>query len=173
MEWDLLESAITLWIKHFNLALNSIFITEKQLYGRVFSPLMDAQLWPECFAKIINKIMAVLFRFSEDVACSSHEPHVLYELLSMFDSLNRIRRHFMGFFNGKSDTSIYVHFHELLKLTVHASSKVFWEFNRQIEGLKDGDPPSLDSSVPKIVKCVVNFLKFLSRDGIDSCHLFD
>ncbi|KAJ0985179.1 hypothetical protein J5N97_003535 [Dioscorea zingiberensis] len=165
MEWESLESAITLWIQHFNLALNSVFVAEKQLCARVLSPLMDAQLWPECFAKIADKIMAVFFRFGEGVARSSREPQKLFKLLDMFDALDRIRHHFMDVFDGDSGADICVRFRELLKLVVHASSKVFWEFGLQIEGLQDGVPPPPDGSVPKIVRYAVNYLKFLSSEG--------
>lgn len=165
MEWETLESAITLWIQHFNLALNSVFVAEKQLCSRVLSSLMDSQLWPECFAKIADKIMAVFFRFGEGVARSSREPQKLFKLLDMFDALDRIRHHFMTVFYGDSGADICVRFRELLKLVVHASSKVFWEFGLQIEGLQDGVPPPPDGSVPKIVRYAVNYLKFLSSES--------
>ncbi|KAH7688002.1 Exocyst complex component Exo70 protein [Dioscorea alata] len=165
MQWETLEFAITLWIQHFNLALNSVFVAEKQLCSRVLSPLMDSQLWPECFAKIADKIMAVFFRFGEGVARSSREPQKLFKLLDMFDALDRIRHHFMSVFDGDSGSDICVRFRELLKLVVHASSKVFWEFGLQIEGLQDGVPPPPDGSVPKIVRYAVNYLKFLSSES--------
>lgn len=166
MEWEALESAISLWIEHFKLAVKVVFVTEKQLCKQVLSGITDGgTIWPECFAKIADKIMAVFFRFGEGVARSSKEPQKLFKLLDMYDSLDRIRTEFFQVFDGESGIDICARFRELQKLLVHAASKVFWEFGLQIEGIQDGVPPPPDGSVPKIVRYAVNYLKCLAASG--------
>ncbi|GLT93594.1 hypothetical protein SLE2022_113820 [Rubroshorea leprosula] len=55
-------------------------------------------------------------------------------------------------------------FREIEKLLVHASSKVFWEFEFQIEGNSARFPPPQDGSVPKLVRYAINYLKYLTTE---------
>ena len=121
-------------------------------------------VWLECFVKIVDKIMAVLFRFGEGVARSNKEPHKLFKLLEMFDSLENMKVKFSEIFEGESGADICVRFKELEKLLVHASSKVFWEFGLQIEGTSDSFLPPQDGSVPKLVRYAINYLKYLATE---------
>ncbi|KAA8537859.1 hypothetical protein F0562_027561 [Nyssa sinensis] len=165
MEWESLETAITLWIQHFELAVKTVFVSEKNLCNRVLGKIMDAAIWPECFVKVADKIMAVFFRFGEGVARSNKEPQKLFKLLDMFDSLENFKTEFSEIFDGEAGADICLRFRELEKLLVHSSSKVFWEFGLQIEGNQDGLPPPQDGSVPKLVRYAINYLKYLSTDN--------
>ncbi|RZC66308.1 hypothetical protein C5167_010003 [Papaver somniferum] len=164
MEWVTLETSITLWIEHFQLAVKTVFVSEKKLCNQVFLEIMDGLIWAECFVKITDKIMAVFFRFGEGVARSSKEPQKLFKLLDMFESLEKLEVEFSEIFDGDAGSDICSRFRELQKLLVHASTKVFWEFGLQIEGNHDGFPPPQDGSVPKLVRYAVNYLKYLSAD---------
>ncbi|KAK4387610.1 Exocyst complex component EXO70B2 [Sesamum angolense] len=140
MEWESLETSIALWIQHFELAVKTVFVAEKNLCSQVLGNIMEGMVWPECFIKIADKIMAVFFRFGEGVARSSKEPQKLFKLLDI----------------------------ELEKLLVHASTRVFWEFGLQIEGYQDGFPPPQDGSVPKLVRYAINYLKNLTIDNYNA-----
>ncbi|KAJ7958268.1 Exocyst subunit Exo70 family protein [Quillaja saponaria] len=168
MEWESLETAIALWIKHFELAVKKVIVSEKKLCNQVLSKIMDGVVWPECFVKISDKIMAVFFRFGEGFARSSKEPQKLFKLLDMFDSLEKLKPEFAEVFDGEAGADICTRFRELEKLLVHASSKLFWEFGLQIEGTSDGFPPPQDGSVPKLVRYAINYLKFLAADHYSS-----
>lgn len=95
MEWESLETAITLWIQHFELALKTVLVSEKRLCNQVLGNVVDGLVWPECFVKIADKIMAVFFRFGEGVARSKKEPQKLFKLLDMFDSLEKLKAEFI------------------------------------------------------------------------------
>ncbi|KAJ4832126.1 hypothetical protein Tsubulata_042859 [Turnera subulata] len=165
MEWETLETAISLWVQHFELALKTVFVSEKKLCNRVLGAMMDGAVWLECFVKIADKIMAVFFRFGEGVARSNKEPQKLFKLLDMFDSLGKLKPEFSDIFEGEAGADICTRFRELEKLLVHGSSKVFWEFGLQIEGNTDGLPPTQDGSVPKLVRYAINYLKYLSTEN--------
>ncbi|KAL6215392.1 hypothetical protein ACLB2K_014823 [Fragaria x ananassa] len=165
MAWENLEKAITLWIQHFELAVKAVLVSEKKFCEQVLGGIMDGLVWPECFVKIADKIMAVFFRFGEGVARSSKEPQKLFKLLDMFESLEKLNPAFSQVFDDESGTDIFIRFRELEKLLIHASSKVFWEFGLQIEGNSDGVPPPQDGSVPKIVRYAVNYLKYLATEA--------
>ncbi|KAM5565884.1 exocyst complex component EXO70I-like [Rosa sericea] len=165
MAWENLETAITLWIQHFELAVKAVLVSEKNFCEQVLGGIMDGLVWPECFVKIADKIMAVFFRFGEGVARSSKEPQKLFKLLDMFESLEKLKPAFSQVFEGEAGTDICVRFRELEKLLIHASSKVFWEFGLQIEGNSDGVPPPQDGSVPKIVRYAVNYMKYLATEA--------
>lgn len=152
MEWESLETAITLWIQHFELAVKTVFVSVKKLCKQVLGEIMEGLIWAECFVKIADKIMAVFFRFGEGVARSSKEPQKLFKLLDMFDSMEKLKGDFSDIFEGEAGADICTRFRELEKLLVHASCKVFWEFGLQIEGDQDGLPPPKDGSVPKLVR---------------------
>ncbi|KAK8580515.1 hypothetical protein V6N13_143596 [Hibiscus sabdariffa] len=162
MEWESLETAISLWIQHFELAVTTVFVSEKKLCKQALGGLPEVLIWLECFVKIADKIMAVFFRFGEGVARSNREPQKLFKLLEMFDSLEKLKLEFTEIFEGESGADICIRFRELEKLLVHASSKVFWEFGLQIEGTSDGSAPPQDGSVPKLVRYAVNYLKYLT-----------
>ncbi|GMN34912.1 hypothetical protein TIFTF001_004961 [Ficus carica] len=162
MEWESLETAIALWIQHFELAVKTVFVSEKKLCSQVLGGLMDGLVWPECFVKIADKIMAVFSRFGEGVTRSSKEPQKLFKLLDMFDSLEKLKPQFSEVFDGESGADICSRFRELIKLLIHASTKVFWEFGLQIENDSDGSPPPQDGSVPKLVRYAINYLKYLA-----------
>ncbi|OMO64479.1 Exocyst complex protein Exo70 [Corchorus capsularis] len=162
--WESLETAISLWIQHFELAVKTVFVSEKKLCNQVLGGLSEELVWLECFVKIADKIMAVFFRFGEGVARSNKEPQKLFKLLDMFDSLEKMKLEFADIFEGESGADICIRFRELEKLLVHASSKVFWEFGLQIEGTSDGFPPPQDGSVPKLVRYAVNYLKYLTSE---------
>ncbi|KAK1553984.1 hypothetical protein Q3G72_006177 [Acer saccharum] len=164
MEWESLETAITLWTQHFELAVKTVIISEKKLCVQVLGGIMDGVIWLECFVKIADKIMAVFFRFGEGVARSSKEPQKLFKLLDMFDSLEKLKIKFSEVFEGEAGADICTRFRELEKLLIHASSKVFWEFGLRIEGNADGFPPPQDCSVPKLVRYAINYLKYLATD---------
>ncbi|XAR61972.1 hypothetical protein NMG60_11016535 [Bertholletia excelsa] len=164
MEWENLETAIALWIQHFELAIKAVLVAEKNLCGQVLGNLMDGVIWQECFVKIADKIMAVFFRFGEGVARSRKEPQKLFRLLDMFGSLEVIQPEFYAVFGGDAGADIRVRFRELEKLLIHAASKVFWEFGLQIESGQDGSPPPRDGSVPKLVRYTINYLKYLASD---------
>lgn len=164
MEWESLETAITLWIKHFELAVKTVIVSEKRLSIQVLGGIMDGVIWRECFVKIADKLMAVFFRFGEGVARSSKEPQKLFKLLDMFDSLEKLKIQFTEIFEGEAGADICTRFRELEKLLVHASSGVFWEFGLQIEGNADGLPPPKDGSVPKLVRYAINYLKYLATE---------
>ncbi|XWS14804.1 hypothetical protein CRYUN_Cryun35bG0039900 [Craigia yunnanensis] len=164
MEWESLETAISLWIQHFELAVETVFVSEKKLCKRVLGGLPEVLVWLECFVKIADKIMAVFFRFGEGVARSNKEPQKLFKLLEMFDSLEKLKVEFSEIFEGESGADICIRFRELEKLLVHASSKVFWEFGLQIEGTYDGFTPPQDGSVPKLVRYAINYLKYLTTE---------
>ncbi|KAF6173074.1 hypothetical protein GIB67_009994 [Kingdonia uniflora] len=164
MEWENLELAITHWIQHFELAVRTIFVSEKRLCNQVLTKIMDGEIWVECFVKIADKIMAVFFRFGEGVARSSKEPQKLFKLLDMLDSLEQLKNEFSEIFEGDAGVDICLRLRELEKLLIHASSKVFWEFGLEIEGNQDGFPPPQDGSVPKLVRYAVNYLKYLAAD---------
>ncbi|GMI91085.1 exocyst subunit exo70 family protein G1 [Hibiscus trionum] len=164
MEWESLETAISLWIQHFELAVKTVFVSEKKLCKQVLGGLSDVLIWLECFVKIADKIMAVFFRFGEGVARGNREPQKLFKLLEMFDSLEKLKLEFTEIFEGESGADICIRFRELEKLLVHASSKVFWEFGLQIEGTSDGFAPPQDGSVPKLVRYAVNYLKYLTTE---------
>ncbi|KAI9200471.1 hypothetical protein LWI28_008462 [Acer negundo] len=164
MEWESLETAITLWTQHFELAIKTVFISEKKLCVQVLGGIMDGVIWLECFVKIADKIMAVFFRFGEGVARSSKEPQKLFKLLDMFDSLEKLKIKFSEVFEGEAGADICTRFRELEKLLIHASTKVFWEFGLRIEGNADGFPPPQDCSVPKLVRYAINYLKYLAAD---------
>eukprot|EP00268_Persea_americana_P038114 TRINITY_DN37756_c0_g1_i1.p1 TRINITY_DN37756_c0_g1~~TRINITY_DN37756_c0_g1_i1.p1 ORF type:complete len:699 (+),score=139.92 TRINITY_DN37756_c0_g1_i1:196-2292(+) len=165
MEWETLETAITLWFQHFELAVKTVLVSEKNLCKQVLGGIMEGLIWVECFVKIADKIMAVFFRFGEGVARSSKEPQKLFKLLDMFDSMEKIKGDFSDIFEGEAGADICTRFRELEKLLVHASCKVFWEFGLQIEGNQDGLPPPQDGSVPKLVRYAVNYLKYLASDN--------
>ncbi|XP_075485056.1 exocyst complex component EXO70I-like [Primulina tabacum] len=165
MEWESLETAIALWIQHFELAVKVVFVSEKNLCKRVLGNIMGGMVWPECFIKIADKIMAVFFRFGEGVARSNKEPQKLFKLLDMFDSLEKLKPEFSEIFECESGADICSRFRELEKLLVHASTRVFWEFGLQIEGNSDGLPPPKDGSVPKLVRYAINYLKNLATDS--------
>lgn len=162
MEWETLETAISLWIQHFEVALRNVLLSEKKLCERVMGMIMDGLVWPECFVKIADKIMAVFFRFGEGVARSNKEPQKLFKLLDMFESLEKLKPDFLEIFDREAGMDFCVRFRELEKLLIDASSKVFWEFGLQIEGNADGVPPPQDGSVPKIVRYAINYLKYLA-----------
>ncbi|KAM7278088.1 hypothetical protein ACFE04_005222 [Oxalis oulophora] len=162
MEWDSLETSISLWIKHFELAVNTVFLSEKKLCDQVLSHVMDGLLWLECFTKIADKIMAIFFRFGEGVARSSKEPQKLFKLLDMFASLEKIETQFVEVFEGDAGVNICTRFRELEKLLVHASSKVFWEVGFEIESNSDSFPLPQDGSVQKLIRYAINYLKFLA-----------
>ncbi|XVE95038.1 hypothetical protein REPUB_Repub02eG0061800 [Reevesia pubescens] len=164
MEWESLETAISFWIQHFELAVKTVFVSEKKLCKQVLGGLPEVLVWLECFVKIADKIMAVFFRFGEGVARSNREPQKLFKLLEMFDSLEKLKVEFSEIFEGESGADICIRFRELEKLLVHASSKVFWEFGLQIEGTSDGFPPPQDGSVPKLVRYAINYLKHLTTE---------
>lgn len=162
MEWESLETSITLWIQHFELAVRTVFISEKNLCHQVLGNIMEGAIWQECFVKIADKIMAVFFRFGEGVARSNKEPQKLFKLLDMFDSLENLKTEFSDVFEGEAGVDICSRFRELEKLLVHSSSKVYWEFGLQIEDNQDGLPPPQDGSVPKLVRYAINYLKYLT-----------
>lgn len=81
---------------------------------------MDGVVWPECFVKIADKIMAVFFRFGEGVARSKKEPHKLFKFLDMFDSLEKLKPEFSNSFDGEARADICSRFRELTKLLVLA-----------------------------------------------------
>ncbi|KAL7615951.1 hypothetical protein Lser_V15G00921 [Lactuca serriola] len=162
MEWESLETSITLWIQHFELAIRTVFISEKTLCHQVLGNIMEGAIWQECFVKIADKIMAVFFRFGEGVARSNKEPQKLFKLLDMFDSLEKLKSEFSNVFEGEAGVDICSRFRELEKLLVHSSSKVYWEFGLQIEDNQDGLPPPQDGSVPKLVRYAINYLKYLT-----------
>lgn len=165
MEWEILETAISLWMQHLELAVRTILVSEKNLCNQVLGNIMDAIIWPECFIKIADKIMAVFFRFGEGVARSEKQPQKLFKLLDMFDSLEKLKPDLTEVFNGEAGTDICARFRELEKLLVHASTRVFWELGLQIEGNQDGLPPPQDGSVPKLVRYAINFLKNLCMES--------
>ncbi|KZV54530.1 hypothetical protein F511_01328 [Dorcoceras hygrometricum] len=165
MEWESLETAIALWIEHFELAVKVILVSEKNLCKHVLGNIMDGMVWRECFIKIADKIMAVFFRFGEGVTRSNKEPQKLFKLLDMFDSLENLKPEFSEIFGGESGEDICSRFRELEKLLVHASTRVFWEFGLQIEGNSDGLPPPKDGSVPKLVRYAINYLKNLATES--------
>ncbi|KAL5988235.1 hypothetical protein ACLOJK_035998 [Asimina triloba] len=165
MEWESLETAIALWIRHFQLAVNTVFVSEKKLCDQVLSGIMEGLIWPECFVKIADKIMAVFFRFGEGVARSAKEPQKLFKLLDMFDSMEKLNARFCDIFQGEASADICTRYRELEKLLIHASCRVFWEFGLQIEGSQDGVPPPQDGAVSKLVRYAVNYLKYLATDN--------
>ncbi|KAH7523737.1 hypothetical protein FEM48_Zijuj06G0043800 [Ziziphus jujuba var. spinosa] len=165
MEWESLETAIALWIQHFGLAVKTVLVSEKKLFQQALGGIMEGLIWPECFVKIADKIMAVFFRFGEGVARSSKEPEKLFKLLDMFDSLEKLKPEFSQVFEDEAGADICTRFRELEKLLIHASSKVLWEFGLQIEGNSDGFPPPQDGSVTKIVRYAINYLKYLATDN--------
>ncbi|TKY57902.1 Exocyst complex component EXO70A1 [Spatholobus suberectus] len=162
MEWETLETAITLWVQHLEVAVKKVLLSEKKLCERVLGDFMEGLVWPECFIKISDKIMAVFFRFGEGVARSSKEPQKLFKLLDMFESLVKLKPEMSQIFEGEPGVDICTRFRELEKLIIDASSKVFWEFGLQIEGNIDGLPPPQDGSVPKLVRYAINYLKYLT-----------
>ncbi|KAK4481556.1 hypothetical protein RD792_012457 [Penstemon davidsonii] len=174
MEWENLETAISFWIQHFELAVKKVFVSEKNLSKQVLGNIMEEGtliIWPECFIKTADKIMAVFFRFGEGIARSNKEPQKLFKLLDMFDSLEKLKPKFSEIFDGESGADICSRFRELEKLLVHSSSRVFWEFGLQIEGNinQDGLSPSpQNGSVPKLVRYAINYLKNLSTDSYSS-----
>uniref|UniRef100_A0A7N0TBK5 Exocyst subunit Exo70 family protein n=1 Tax=Kalanchoe fedtschenkoi TaxID=63787 RepID=A0A7N0TBK5_KALFE len=163
MDWENLETAITLWMRHFEVAVRAVFVSEKRLCHDILSGAMEGMIWGECFLKIADKIMAVFFRFGEGAARSNKEPHKLFKLLDMFDSLQKLRPHFSDIFEEGDD--ICSRYRELEKLLIHASSKAFWEFGLQIEASADAlNPPPQNGSVPKLVRYAINYLKHLTTD---------
>ncbi|XP_057469128.1 exocyst complex component EXO70I-like [Actinidia eriantha] len=164
MEWANLETAISLWIHHFELAVKTVLVSEKNLAGQVLGGIMDGLIWQECFVKIADKIMAVFFRFGEGIARSRKEPQKLFKLLDMFDSLEKMKDEFSEVFGGEAGADICLRFRELEKLLVHAACKVFWEFGLQIEGNQDGFPPPTGGEIPKLVRYAINYLKYLATD---------
>nr|XP_016483357.1 PREDICTED: exocyst complex component EXO70A1-like [Nicotiana tabacum] len=164
MEWESLETAISLWIQHFELAIKNVFVSEKKLCCQVLGTIMDGVIWPECFVKIADKIMAVFFRFGEGVARSKKEPQKLFKLLDMLESLERLKPEFSEIFAGEAGADIWSRYRELEKLLVHSSTKVFFELGLQIEANQDVLPPQ-DGSVPKLVRYATNYLKYLLTDA--------
>ncbi|KAK4352200.1 hypothetical protein RND71_027718 [Anisodus tanguticus] len=164
MEWESLETAISLWIQHFELAIKNVFVSEKKLCCQVLGTIMDGVIWPECFVKIADKIMAVFFRFGEGVARSKKEPQKLFKLLDMFESLEKLKPEFSKIFAGEADADICSRYRELEKLLVHSSTKVFFELGLQIEANQDVLPPQ-DGSVPKLFRYAINYLRYLLTDA--------
>ncbi|PIN03229.1 Exocyst component protein [Handroanthus impetiginosus] len=165
LEWETLETAISLWIQHFQLAVKTVLISEKNLSKQVLGNILEGIIWPECFIKISDKIMAVFFRFGEGVTRSSKEPQKLFKLLDMFGSLEKLKADFSEIFDGESGADFCSRFRELEKLIVYSSTKVFWEFGLQIEeNYQDVLPPPRDGSVPKLVRYTINYLKNLAVD---------
>lgn len=165
MEWESLETSISLWIQHFELAVRTVFVSEKNLCNHVLGNIMEGIIWQECFVKIADKIMAVFFRFGEGVARSNKEPQKLFKLLDMFNSLENLKTEVSDIFEGEAGADICSRFRELEKLLIHASTKVYWEFGLQIEGNQDGLPPPQDGSVPKLVRYAINYLKYLTTSN--------
>ncbi|KAJ8773302.1 hypothetical protein K2173_028479 [Erythroxylum novogranatense] len=164
MEWETLETVISLWIQHFELAVKKIIVSEKRLCNQLLGGIMGGAVWLECFIKIADKIMAVFFRFGEGVARSSKEPHKLFKLLDLFASLEKLKTEFVEIFQGEGGADICTRFRELGKLLIHASSKVFWEFGLQIERNSYCYAPQQDGSVPKLVRYAINYLKYLATE---------
>lgn len=100
MKWAEVEASITLWIRHLELAGQTPFAVKEKLCRDVLGLLMESALWPECFTKIADHIMAVFSSFGEGVARSSKQPNKLFKLLDVFDALYRIRPQSESTFDG-------------------------------------------------------------------------
>ncbi|XP_072981948.1 exocyst complex component EXO70I-like [Typha latifolia] len=165
MEWESLESAIALWIDHLEMAVSSVLAAERHLCFTTLGCIMGGALWPECFAKIADKIMAVFFRFGEGVARAAAEPQSLFKLLDMLVALDRLRPRLDAVFDSDASAGVRARHRELQKLLVHAAAKVFYEFALQIEGDYGCAPPPADGSVPKLIRYSINYLKCLAAPG--------
>ncbi|CAN4122547.1 unnamed protein product [Withania somnifera] len=150
MEWESLETVISFWTQHFELAIKNVFVSEKKLCCQVLGTIMDGVILPECFDKIADKIMA-------------KEPQKLFKLLDMFESLEKLKPEFSEIFAGEAGSDICLRYRELEKLLVHSSTKVFFELGLQIEANQDVLPPQ-DGPVPKLVCYAINYLKYLLND---------
>ncbi|KAL0917141.1 hypothetical protein M5K25_012188 [Dendrobium thyrsiflorum] len=159
IEWESLESSISLWIRHLRVAVHSVLAAEKHLSRAVLSSAMDGAVWPECFAQISDRIMAVFLRFGEGVALSSPEPQKLFRLLEMFSAASHLRPILSLLFDDAAP-DIAARFRELQKLLVNAASRAF----ATLENLPDASPPPSDASVPGVVRYVINYLKCVA-DG--------
>nr|CAD1825424.1 unnamed protein product [Ananas comosus var. bracteatus] len=165
MEWEALEAAVAKWTRHLEAAVASVLAAERQLCRRALGGIMGGAVWPECFAKISDRIMAVFFRFGEGVARGAKEPQRLFKLLDMLDALDRLRPSFDAVFDAEAGADdIRTRYRELQKLLVHAAARVLSELGLQIEGQSD-DAPFLDVAVPKIVRYAINYLKCLAGGG--------
>ncbi|PKA65640.1 hypothetical protein AXF42_Ash013054 [Apostasia shenzhenica] len=164
IDWESLESSISLWIEHLHVAVTTVLAAEKHLSRSVLSSAMDGAVWPECFAKISDRIMAVFFRFAEGVALSSPEPQKLFKLLDMSDAARRLRPSLSVLFDDAAP-DISTRFRELQKLLVHAASAAFSALALRIQGLQDGSSTPPDAAVPGVVRYAVNYLKCLTADG--------
>eukprot|EP01018_Ginkgo_biloba_P024386 Gb_38868 [translate_table: standard] len=163
MEWEPLESSIGLWIQHLEIAVKTVFASEKKLCRECFTAVDGDFVWPECLARVADKVMAIFFRFGEGVARSRKEPQKLFKLLDMFESMENLNAQFTEIFEGDAGKDICLRFRELQKQIVNAACKVFWEFGLQVEGQQHGAPPP-DGSVPKLIRYVVNYSKYLASE---------
>ncbi|KAK8952041.1 hypothetical protein KSP39_PZI003103 [Platanthera zijinensis] len=160
IEWESLESSISLWIRHLRVAVHSVLAAEKHLSRAVLSSAMDGAVWPECFAQISDRITAVFFRFGEGVALSSPEPQKLFRLLEMSSAALRLRPALSILFDDAAP-DISDRFRELQKLLVHAASRAF----AALEQIPENSLPPPDATVPGVVRYVVNYLKFLAGEN--------
>ncbi|KAG6705380.1 hypothetical protein I3842_07G176700 [Carya illinoinensis] len=80
MEWETLETAITIWIQHLEVVVKTMLIADK--------------------------IMAVFFRFEEAITRSKKEPYKLFKFLDMFDSLEKFKLEFSNTFYGEVGANI-------------------------------------------------------------------
>eukprot|EP01018_Ginkgo_biloba_P024384 Gb_10202 [translate_table: standard] len=144
MEWEPLESSIALWIQHLEIAVEIVFTSEKGIMQRV-----NLLQWMEitCFRN-------TLFQW---------EPQKFFKLLDMFESMENLNAQLSEIFEGDVGKDTYLRFRELQKQIVNAACKVFLEFDLQVEGQQHGEPPP-NGSVPKMVRYVVNYIKYLASE---------
>ncbi|XP_020599667.1 exocyst complex component EXO70A1-like [Phalaenopsis equestris] len=145
IEWESLESSISLWINHLRVAVHSVLSAEKHLSRAVLSSAMDGAVWPECRSNLRphNGRLPPLRRRRRPLL--SRTPKARPVLSLLFDD---------------AAPDIAARFRELQKLLVNAASRAF----ATLENLPDASPPPADASVPGVVRYVINYLKCLA-DG--------
>ncbi|PSS09526.1 Exocyst complex component EXO70B1 like [Actinidia chinensis var. chinensis] len=159
MPWTDLEDEIDRWNKAANVALRTLFPSERRLCDRVFLGFSSSDL---SFMEVCRGSTTQLLNFADAVAIGSRAPERLFKVLDMFETLHDLMPEFEAVF---SDPYCLFLRNEATTICKHLGETIKGIFT-ELENLIRRDPakvPVPGGGLHPITRYVMNYLRAACR----------
>ncbi|XP_057443689.1 exocyst complex component EXO70B1-like [Lotus japonicus] len=168
LPWKDLEDEIERWIKASNVALTTLFPSERRLYDRVFLGVPSSSSAADLsFMEVCRESVFQLLNFADAVAMGTRSPKLLFRVLDMFETMDDLIPKFKSMFCD-------VFLKEEASMTWKRLGKaITWIFMELENLIRDSAKTEVsDGGVHPITCDVMNYLRAACRSRETLEHVF-
>ncbi|XP_077245132.1 exocyst complex component EXO70H1-like [Tasmannia lanceolata] len=169
LNWETLEIKIKTWLKASQIAIKTLFFSERILCDHVFSS--SNRIKESCFSEFTKEAAVNLFSFAESAAKTKKSPEKIFRILDLYNSITELWPEIESIFSYESTSAVRSQAISALIKLGDSVRVTLSDFETAIQ--KDSSKSSIPGGgIHPLTRYVMNFISFLSDYSINLSDIF-